>query len=141
MWRKPWVWINEKEADKKTCPGPVPAEPYVNIPDSISPEAQAVLRIMPDPNQSPPAPDPSEIEQWKALQEVMETRNLQRQNGDYTQGFPPTLIQGGTKEIFLSNFVRHYQALDAAGQTVKLDLYDGMIHVFMADSISQANKR
>ena len=52
--------------------------------------------------------------------------------GDYTQGFPPTLIQGGTKEIFLSNFVRHYQALDAAGQTVKLDLYDGMIHVFMA---------
>ncbi len=43
------------------------AEPYVNIPDSISPEAQAVLRMMPDPNQSPPAPDPSEIEQWKAL--------------------------------------------------------------------------
>ena len=51
--------------------------------------------------------------------------------GDYTKGFPPTLIQGGTKEIFLSNFVRHYQALDAAGQTVKLDLYEGMIHVFM----------
>jgi acetyl esterase/lipase len=40
------------------------------------------------------------------------------------------LIQGGTKEIFLSNFVRQYQALDAAGQTVKLDLYEGMPHVF-----------
>jgi len=52
--------------------------------------------------------------------------------GDYTKGFPPTLIQGGTKEIFLSNFVRHYQALDTAGQTVKLDLYEGMIHVFQA---------
>ncbi len=51
--------------------------------------------------------------------------------GDYTKGFPPTLIQGGTKEIFLSNFVRHYQALDVAGQTVKLDLYEGMTHVFM----------
>jgi acetyl esterase/lipase len=50
--------------------------------------------------------------------------------GDYTKGFPPTLIQGGTKEIFLSNFVRQYQALDAAGQTVKLDLYEGMPHVF-----------
>ena len=50
--------------------------------------------------------------------------------GDYSKGFPPTLIQGGTKEIFLSNFVRQYQALDAAGQTVKLDLYDGMPHVF-----------
>lgn len=50
--------------------------------------------------------------------------------GDYAKGFPPTLIQGGTKEIFLSNFIRHYQALDTAGQTVKLDLYEGMIHVF-----------
>jgi acetyl esterase/lipase len=50
--------------------------------------------------------------------------------GDYSKGFPPTLIQGGTKEIFLSNFVRQYQALDSAGQTVKLDLYEGMPHVF-----------
>ena len=50
--------------------------------------------------------------------------------GDYTKGFPPTLIQGGTKEIFLSNFIRQYQAIEAAGQTAKLDLYEGMIHVF-----------
>ncbi len=57
--------------------------------------------------------------------------------GDYSKGFPPTLIQGGTKEIFLSNFVRLYQTLDMAGQTVKLDLYEGMPHVFqvmLADS-------
>lgn len=52
--------------------------------------------------------------------------------GDYTKGFPPTLIQGGTKEIFLSNFVRHYQAIDDAGQIVKLDLYEGMTHIFQA---------
>jgi len=51
--------------------------------------------------------------------------------GDFKQGFPPTLIQGGTKEIFLSNFVRLYQALDRAGQTVKLDIYEGMPHVFV----------
>ncbi|MGL4554622.1 MAG: alpha/beta hydrolase [Gemmataceae bacterium] len=50
--------------------------------------------------------------------------------GDYTKGFPPTLIQGGTKEIFVSNFVRQYQAIDAAGQVAKLDLYEGMPHVF-----------
>ncbi len=50
--------------------------------------------------------------------------------GDYSKGFPPTLIQGGTKEIFLSNFIRLYQALDTAGQTVKLDIYEGMVHVF-----------
>jgi acetyl esterase/lipase len=42
------------------------------------------------------------------------------------------LIQGGTKEIFLSNFIRHYQALDQAGIEVKLDLYEGMWHVFQA---------
>lgn len=50
--------------------------------------------------------------------------------GDYTKGFPPTLIQAGTKEIFLSNAVRHYQALDTAGIPVKLDLYEGMWHIF-----------
>ncbi|MFQ5972396.1 MAG: alpha/beta hydrolase, partial [Alphaproteobacteria bacterium] len=51
---------------------------------------------------------------------------------DYGKGFPPTLIQGGTKEIFLSNFIRHYQALDLAGVTAKLDLFEGMWHVFQA---------
>jgi monoterpene epsilon-lactone hydrolase len=50
--------------------------------------------------------------------------------GDYAKGFPPTLIQAGTKEIFLSNAVRHYQALDIAGIPVKLDLYEGMWHIF-----------
>jgi len=49
---------------------------------------------------------------------------------DYSKGFPPTLIQAGTKEIFLSNAVRHYQALDNAGIPVKLDLYEGMWHIF-----------
>lgn len=52
--------------------------------------------------------------------------------GDYSKGFPPTLIQVGTKEIFLSNAVRHYQALDQAGIEVKLDPYEGMWHVFQA---------
>ena len=51
--------------------------------------------------------------------------------GDFKQGFPPTLIQGGTREILLSGFVRLYQALDQAGQTVKLDIYEGMPHVFV----------
>jgi monoterpene epsilon-lactone hydrolase len=50
--------------------------------------------------------------------------------GDYAKGFPPTLIQGGTKEIFLSHFVRQYRAIDDAGGTAVLDLYEGMPHVF-----------
>ena len=50
--------------------------------------------------------------------------------GDYSKGYPPTLIQGGLKETLLSGFVRMYQALDAAGVPVKLDLYEGMVHNF-----------
>lgn len=50
--------------------------------------------------------------------------------GDFSKGFPPTLIQGGLKETLLSGFVQLYQALDVAGVEVKLDLYEGMIHNF-----------
>jgi monoterpene epsilon-lactone hydrolase len=52
--------------------------------------------------------------------------------GDFSKGFPPTLIQGGLKETLLSDFVRFYQALDIAGVTVKLDLYEGMISLFQS---------
>ena len=49
--------------------------------------------------------------------------------GNFSKGYPPTLIQGGTREIFLSDFVRLYQALDQANIPVKLDIYEGMPHV------------
>ena len=50
--------------------------------------------------------------------------------GDFAAGFPPTLIQAGTKEIFLSNAVRLYQTIEAAGGSATLDIYEGMPHVF-----------
>jgi len=50
--------------------------------------------------------------------------------GDFSKGFPPTLIQGGTKEILLSHFVRLYRAIDSADGTAVLDLYEGMPHIF-----------
>jgi len=50
--------------------------------------------------------------------------------GNFTNGYSPTLIQVGTKEILLSDAVRLYQALDQADIPVKLDIYDGMPHVF-----------
>ena len=49
---------------------------------------------------------------------------------DLSRGFAPTLIVVGTKEMLLSSSVRFYQALEAAGQSVKLDVYEGMWHVF-----------
>jgi epsilon-lactone hydrolase len=50
--------------------------------------------------------------------------------GNFTDGYSPTLIQVGTKEILLSDAVRLYQALDQADIPVKLDIYEGMPHVF-----------
>lgn len=48
--------------------------------------------------------------------------------GDYSRPFPPTLIQGGTRELLLSDFVRHYQAIRHGGHEATLDLYEGMAH-------------
>ena len=53
-------------------------------------------------------------------------------HGNFGGRFPPTLIQAGTREILLSDAVRLYQALDAAGCGVKLDIYEGMPHVHQA---------
>ncbi|HLG89575.1 MAG TPA: alpha/beta hydrolase fold domain-containing protein [Alphaproteobacteria bacterium] len=50
--------------------------------------------------------------------------------GDYSKGFPPTLIQCGTRDMFLSSCVREYQAISEAGMSATLDLYEGMVHVF-----------
>ena len=52
--------------------------------------------------------------------------------GDYSKAFPPTLIQDGTREMFLSNCVREYQAIRGGGHEAVLDLYKGMPHVFQA---------
>ena len=58
-------------------------------------------------------------------------------HADFSKGFPPTLIQAGTKEIFLSTSVRLYQKLEAAAQHVKLDVYEGMPHVFQQFPIDE----
>lgn len=50
--------------------------------------------------------------------------------GDFSKGFSPAIITEGTKCIFLSTSVRLFQTLEAAGQDVKLDVYEGMWHVF-----------
>jgi len=52
--------------------------------------------------------------------------------GDFKKGFPPVLIQAGTKELVLSDAVRLYQALKTAGSVAELDVYEGMTHVFQA---------
>ena len=57
--------------------------------------------------------------------------------GDFSKGFSPALITEGTKCIFLSTSVRLYQALEAADQEVKLDVYEGLWHVFQTSSVPE----
>lgn len=50
--------------------------------------------------------------------------------GDFSKDFPPTLIQVGSREIFLSNSIRMYRNLKENNKSVELDLYEGMWHVW-----------
>jgi acetyl esterase/lipase len=50
--------------------------------------------------------------------------------GDFHKGYPPTLIQGGTKEFLLSDFVRLHRAIRGAGGDSRLEIYEGMPHGF-----------
>lgn len=114
LW-SPWSDITETGDTYQTLKD---ADPLLNYDDALSKSAAAYA----DPNdQKNPYVSPV--------------------YGDYSKGFPPTLIQGGTKEIFLSNMVRLYQAMDRAGVIVKLDLYEGMWHDFQAFNYDMPESR
>ncbi len=48
--------------------------------------------------------------------------------GDFTQGFPPTFLQSGTRDLFLSNTVRLHRALRQARVTAQLHVFEAMPH-------------
>jgi acetyl esterase/lipase len=52
--------------------------------------------------------------------------------GDFTKGFPPVLLQVGTREMLLSDSVRLHRKLRDAGQSSRLEVYEGMPHVFQS---------
>ncbi len=56
---------------------------------------------------------------------------------NFSKGFSPTLITEGTKCIFLSTSVRLFQVLESAGQDAKLDVYEGMWHVFQTSPVPE----
>lgn len=47
---------------------------------------------------------------------------------DFTKGFPPTLIQSGTRDLFLSNSVLMHRALRKAGVEAELHVWEAMPH-------------
>jgi prepilin-type processing-associated H-X9-DG protein len=48
--------------------------------------------------------------------------------GDFTKGFPPTFLQAGTRDLFLSNAVRMHRALRAAGVEADLHVLEAAPH-------------
>ena len=44
------------------------------------------------------------------------------------EGFPPTILISGTRDLLLSDTVRMHRALRAAGVTADLHVYDGQVH-------------
>lgn len=56
------------------------------------------------------------------------------------EGFPPTYIQVGENEILLSDSLRLHQAFVDANVSVKIDIYQGMWHVFQMSPIKAARE-
>jgi len=48
---------------------------------------------------------------------------------DFSAGFPPTLIQSGTRDLFLSNSVLMHRKLRSAGIEAELHVWEAMPHV------------
>ena len=48
--------------------------------------------------------------------------------GDFSKGFPPTLITAGTRDAFLSNAARLHRALRAAGIPAELHILEAAPH-------------
>ncbi|HKX77218.1 MAG TPA: alpha/beta hydrolase fold domain-containing protein [Novosphingobium sp.] len=48
--------------------------------------------------------------------------------GDFTKGFPPTFLQAGTRDFFLSNTVLMHRALRRAGIQAELHVFEAMPH-------------
>jgi acetyl esterase/lipase len=48
--------------------------------------------------------------------------------GDFTKGFPPTMLSAGTRDLFLSNTVLMHRALRRAGVEADLAIWEAMGH-------------
>jgi acetyl esterase/lipase len=49
-------------------------------------------------------------------------------NGDFSKGYPPTMLTAGTRDLFLSNAVRMHRALRRAALKAELHVFEAMPH-------------
>jgi acetyl esterase/lipase len=54
--------------------------------------------------------------------------------GDFSKGYPPTFLQSGTRDLFLSNTVRMHRALRQAGVEAELHVFEAATHVMFFGS-------
>jgi epsilon-lactone hydrolase len=48
--------------------------------------------------------------------------------GDYSKGFPPTILTSGTRDLLLSSTVMMHRALRRAGVAAELHVWEAMTH-------------
>lgn len=60
--------------------------------------------------------------------------------GDFTKGFPPTLLQSGTRDLFLSNTVLMHRALRRADVEAELHIFDAATHVMFMGGPEAADR-
>jgi len=61
--------------------------------------------------------------------------------GDFEQGFPPTIILTGTRDVFLSNSVRMHRALLRAGVEAELHVWEGVPHGLIGGPTPEESER
>jgi len=61
--------------------------------------------------------------------------------GDFTKGFPPTILTSGTRDLFLSNTVRMHQKLRAAGVEAYLQVFEGCSHAFYLQVLDSSESK
>lgn len=54
--------------------------------------------------------------------------------GDFTKGFPPTILTSGTRDLLLSSTVLLHRALRRAGLEAELHVWEAMAHVLFFDA-------
>jgi acetyl esterase/lipase len=59
---------------------------------------------------------------------------------DFTRGFPPTLIQSGTRDLFLSNSVLMHRKLRRAGIEAELHVWEAMPHAGFGSGVVPENE-
>ena len=60
--------------------------------------------------------------------------------GDFSKGFPPTFLQSGTRDLFLSNTVRMHRALRQADIEAELHIFDAATHVMFMNGPEAADR-